>query len=130
MLLTLLFVVILIISVIWCNFDIGYNGELGLLTGAISVIGLGICIYFIISSHIAVSNQIAKNKMEYDSLVKRYEIINSEYEDYSKSDVIRDIKEWNKTVITARYWNDNIWTDWFWCDKVVDELKIIDFKEE
>ena len=39
------------------------------------------------------------NNIEYESLCNRLEIINSDYEDMSKSDVIKDVSEWNKMVL-------------------------------
>ena len=80
----------------------------------------------IILAHIGVPNQIEKNRIQYESLMKRIEIINSDYEDMSKSDVIRDVAEWNKQVISDRYWCSNPWTSWFYDKDVVNEMEVID----
>ena len=83
-------------------------------------------IAMIILAHIGVPNQIEKNRIQYESLMKRIEIINSDYEDMSKSDVIRDVAEWNKQVISDRYWCSNPWTSWFYDKDVVNEMEVID----
>ena len=49
-------------------------------------------------------------------------------ENISKSDVIKDVSEWNKMVLEKKYWSKNPWTSWFFSQKVVDDLKYIDYK--
>ena len=97
----------------------------------ISVIGfiflIG-CIIIIIYTHVGENKNIEMNNIEYESLCHRLEIVNSEYEDMSKSDVIKDVSEWNKMVLEKKYWSKNPWTSWFFSQKVVDELKYIDYK--
>jgi len=85
------------------------------------------CIVVIICMHVAVNKNIEINQIEYESLCHRLEIVNSDYEDVSKSDVIKDISEWNKEVLYRKYWAKNPWTSWFYSQKVVDELKYIDY---
>ena len=82
----------------------------------------------IISSHVGVDATIEKNKIEYESLCERYEIVTSEYEDVSKSDVIKDIAEWNKKVYNEKYWAYNPWTNWFYSRRIVDDMKMIERK--
>ena len=82
----------------------------------------------IIISHVGVDATIEKNKIEYESLCERYEIVTSEYEDVSKSDVIKDIAEWNKKVYSEKYWAYNPWTNWFYSRRIVDDLKMIERK--
>ena len=82
----------------------------------------------IIISHVGVDATIEKNKIEYESLCERYEIVTSEYEDVSKSDVIKDIAEWNKKVYSEKYWAYNPWTNWFYSKRIVDDLKMIERK--
>ena len=88
---------------------------------------LVISIILIVCAHIAPNKNIEINKIDYDSLCQRLEIVNSDYEDVSKSDVIKDIAEWNKTVLDTKYWAKNPWTSWFYSQKIVDELKYIDY---
>ena len=70
-----------------------YNDFLEIFGGVNTFLGsicLIISIIVIIVSHITAPKIIQENKLEYDGLCKRYEIIKSEYEDVSKSDVIAD----------------------------------------
>ncbi len=80
----------------------------------------------IIIAHIGVDAQIEENRIEYNALCQRYEIITSEYEDVSKSDVIKDIAEWNKKVYSTKHWAYNPWTNWFYSKRVADDLKMIE----
>ena len=84
---------------------------------------------FIIIAHIGVDAQIEKNRIEYESLCERQEVAMSEYEDVSKSDVIKDIAEWNKIVYSRKHWAYNPWTSWFYSKRVVDELEMIDRRQ-
>lgn len=86
------------------------------------------CIIGIICAHVGENKNIEMNNIEYESLCNRLEIINSDYEDMSKSDVIKDVSEWNKMVLEKKYWAKNPWTSWFFSQKVVNELKYIEYK--
>ena len=106
--------------------DIDYN-----VPAFISMIGfifLIVCIIGIICAHAVENKNIEMNNIEYESLCQRLEIVNSEYEDMSKSDVIKDVSEWNKMVLEKKCLSKNPWTSWFFSQKVVDELKYIDYK--
>ena len=92
----------------------------------IASIAIVIEIILIICSHVGVEPQIQQNEIQYQSLIERREIAQSEYEDYSKSDVVRDIAEWNQNVISVQYWGHNPWTSWFYSQRVVDSLKVIE----
>lgn len=85
-----------------------------------------IMVIFIISAHVGVDAVIEKNRIEYESLCKRYEIVTSEYEDVSKSDVIKDIAEWNKDVYSYKHWANNPWTSWFYSKRVADSVEMIE----
>ena len=80
----------------------------------------------IIIAHVGVDAQIEENRIEYNALCQRYEIITSEYEDISKLDVIKDIAEWNKNVYSYKYWAYNPWTNWFYSKRVVDQMEMIE----
>lgn len=95
----------------------------------IGVLYLGVCIGIILLKGVGEDHRIKENKMEYEALQKRIEVVNSEYEDVSKSELIEDIKEWNIMVYKNKYWSTNKWTNWFYNKKVIDELKYIDFEE-
>ena len=102
--------------------------DIPVLLSVISFIFLIGCIIPIICAHVGENKNIEMNNIEYESLCQRLEIVNSEYEDMSKSDVIKDVSEWNKMVLEKKYWSKNPWTSWFFSQKVVDELKYIDYK--
>lgn len=88
-----------------------------------------ICAFMIFSVHFSENAEIAKDQIKYDSLCKRYEIIQSEYEDVSKTEVIKDIAEWNMTVQHEKYWSANLLTNWFYSKKHADSLQYIDISE-
>lgn len=94
----------------------------------ISFVFLICCVIGIICAHVGENKNIEMNNIEYESLCQRLEIINSDYEDMSKSDVIKDVSEWNKMVLEKKYWAKNPWTSWFLSQKVVDDLKYIDYE--
>lgn len=99
------------------------------LGGTLTIIGgvvTFIIIMLILLEHIGVSARIEKKRIEYESLCDRYEIVTSEYEDVSKSDVIKDIAEWNQEVYSYKYWAYNPWTSLFYSRRLADELKMID----
>lgn len=104
-----------------CVFDFVW-----LSTGVLGFIATAVCAIIIIASHCAIDNQIAQNKIKYDSLVARQSICASEYEDFSKSDTVRDISEWNTMVVSDKYWCNNPWTSWFYSKEVVNNLQTID----
>lgn len=96
-------------------------------------LGLGLLILsfiIIIFVHATANNEIQKNKVEYEGLCKRYDIIKSEYEDVSKSDVIRDITAWNIKVYNTKYWSENLLTNWFNPKKIADNLYYIPLDAE
>lgn len=88
-----------------------------------------IMMIFIIVAHFGVDAQIEENRIKYEALCERQEIVNSDYEDMSKSDVIKDIAEWNKMVYSSKHWAYNPWTSWFYSRRVVDELEMIERKQ-
>lgn len=102
--------------------------DIPVLISVISFIFLICCVVGIIFAHAGENKNIEMNNIEYESLCNRLEIVNSDYEDMSKSDVIKDVSEWNKIVLEKKYWAKNPWTSWFFSQKVVDDLKYIDYK--
>ena len=88
---------------------------------------LGIALTVIVATHIGIDNFIQQDNIQYESLCKRLEMIDSDYEDVSKTEVIKDIAEWNADVIDNQYWARNPWTSWFFSQKKVDNLKLIEY---
>ena len=102
--------------------------DIPVVLSALSFVFLICCIIGIICAHVGENKNIEMNNIQYESLCQRLEIVNSDYEDMSKSDVIKDVSEWNKMVLEKKYWSKNPWTSWFFSQKVVNELKYIDYK--
>ena len=102
----------------------------GVILSGFGSLFLIISIIAIIGSHVCADNVIKKNQINYEGLCKRYEIVKSEYEDVSKSDVIGDITAWNLKVYNTKYWTENPWTSWFNPKKIADNLYYIPLDEE
>lgn len=97
-----------------------------IILGAVSSM---MCIGIILFKGVGENRVIEQNRMKYESLQRRIEVVNSEYEDASRSDLIKDINEWNEKVYDKKYWAKSLWTNWFINQKIVDELEYIDFEE-
>lgn len=129
MIITLFLIVMIIIGIIAFKVDFVNMSDFWIISVIINVIFLIICLMLIIGNYITATRSAEKNHIEYESLCKRLEIINSEYEDVSKSDVIKDIAEWNKNVYEYHYWTENSFTNWFHNKKVADSYKYIEIGE-
>lgn len=105
-----------------CDYD---WDVIGILLGALCALFILISIIVIIVSHALVPKTIRENTIKYESLCKRLEIINSDYEDVSKSDVIADIANWNTFVYNTKYWTYNPWTNWYNPKEIADNLDYI-----
>ena len=100
--------------------------SIALVSWAVGLIAAITMALIIIFAHCSVSVTIEQNRIEYESLCNRVEVISSDYEDVSKSDVIKDVAEWNKSVYHYKYWAYNPWTNWFYSKRIADELKPIE----
>lgn len=126
MIITLLVLVLIILGgwLMTKDSDVEAFGATIFVLGCIAMIA---CITIIICQHAETTTRINNNKIQYESLQKRLEIVNSEYEDVSKSDVIKDIANWNQEVYDYNYWNNNPFTNWMYSDKVADSYKYIEY---
>ena len=126
----LIIIAILMIPVgVWMVRKDKYEGivyVLGLLFAVCGGLIAFIMAMVIIVNHVGVDATIEENRIEYESLCQRYEIVTSEYEDVSKSDVIKDIADWNKDVYSYKHWANNPWTNWFYSKRVADDMKMIE----
>ena len=128
----LIFIGVLVLGIVgmimYCNLESEYELLLSVSVPFVLVatIVLFIMISVCISSHVTADKDIQLDKIEYESLVNRLEIINSDYEDVSKSDVIKDVAEWNKHVYSTKHWGNSKWTNWFYSEKYVDSLQYIE----
>ena len=102
--------------------DVDFLGLIFTLVGTFATI---IFLILIIATHIHAPKAIQTNKLEYEGLKKRYEIIKSDYEDVSRSQVIADITSWNIQVYNTKYWSESPWTNWFNPKDVADNLDYI-----
>lgn len=129
----ILFIIMLAVAIIGMLLSYHAKNEIMDGVGLLFFVGGGlvgfIMTIFIIVAHVGVDAQIEKNRIEYESLCERRDVAMSEYEDVSKSDVIKDIAEWNKKVYSSKHWAYNPWTSWFYSKRVVDELEMIERKQ-
>lgn len=129
MILFLIFVAIGIVSFMLIdNKHVSYDvQEISSMFFVIDSIVVIVCILWIITAHVTVNRDIKINEVKYQTLIKRLEVITSEYEDVSKAEVIKDIGEWNEKVMSTKYWTYNPWTSWFNSKKLADSLEYIEY---
>lgn len=116
-------VVIGVLTIIFSNSDTADTVGVGF-----TIIGgmfLLIFIMLIAGMHLTASKHLEQNRIRYEGLCKRLEVVNSDYEDVSKSDVIADVTQWNLDVYNTKFWTYNPWTSWFNPKRVADELDYI-----
>ena len=131
MILTIIALAVLIIGILLTEHSKNEIMEgVGFLLFACGALAGFIMLCVIIIAHIGVDAQIEENRIEYEALCERQEVVMSEYEDVSKSDVIKDIAEWNQNVYSYKHWAYNPWTSWFYSKRVADELEMIERKTE
>lgn len=131
MIITLICVAIFIISFAICYIikerqhpEIHFIASCLWISSAIMIFVFGI---YIVSAHTGVKCTISQNQIEYEGLCNRIEVAQSEYEDVSKSDVIKDVYEWNKDVCHEKYWTYNPFTSWFHSKKVTNALQYVEY---
>lgn len=130
MIITLIFVIMLVLGIIIerkCDYELNV---IGFLLVVLCSFVLSVLLIVTIITHATANKTIQQNKMDYDGLCKRYEIVKSEYEDVSKSDVIADITAWNIEVYNTKYWTENLWTNWFNPKSIADNLEYIPLESE
>lgn len=126
MIITIIFVLMIIIGLIAIKFDkYGTLDILEILAITIGVIGLLIGIGIISTQHAFASKIIYSNQIYHDGLCKRLEVVQSNYEDISKSQVIKDVSEWNMDVYNTKYWSESLWTNWFNPKDIADNMDYI-----
>lgn len=101
--------------------------------GAVAlVIGIGIatlCSIMIIINHSFADRNIYISKLEREAVVKQLELINTEYEDISKTEVIEKVKDWNIDVYREKCRINNPWTSWLFSKKYADSLEYIELED-
>lgn len=130
MIITSIFIIMVLLGFILMKSDIEDSDIYGGIIVGFGFVSLIISLIIIIATQATANHTVQQNKINYEGLCKRYEIIKSEYEDVSKSDVIRDITVWNMKVYDTKYWTENLWTNWFNPKKIADNLDYIPLEEE
>lgn len=125
------FILTLVLTVIGLFVILKYDGYeivsiIGFVLGLCGIAAAVIMSAWILFEHVGVGVRIEEKRIEYEALCERYEIATSEYEDVSKSDVIKDVAEWNKEVYSYKHWAYNPWTSWFYSRRLADELEMIE----
>ena len=92
---------------------------IGMIIGSITIINRN-----------TVDKRIYEAQMEYESITKQLQIIDSGYEDVSKAEVIQKVYDWNTAVYKSKYWTESPWTNWLCSKKYSDSLKYIEMEEE
>ena len=87
------------------------------------------CSTLIVINTVTAEKDIYNARLERECIVKQLEIINSDYEDISKSTVIQNLYDWNEKVHDTKYWSSNPLTNWFWNKKYVDSLEYIELED-
>ena len=132
MLLTLMFVACLVIGILFVVFGDGHRTSIfvtqvsSVYIGTFGLLCVGTAI---LCSHIGVNQQIAHNRIEYESIIAEIQAVNTDTEDVSKVQVIKDVKEWNQDVHSSKYLASNLWTNWFYSQKVVNAMEYIEIPE-
>lgn len=108
-----------------CNVMLMDCGFSATVVGTIAAV---IMVFLIIMAHVGIDVTIEKNRIKYESLCKRYELIASEYEDVSKSGIIKEITEWNLSVYSEKHWANNPWTNWFYSKRLADSVEMIEME--
>lgn len=125
MIIIIIFVIMIILGIIIEHMRNDDLDVVGALLNIFGLIGLSASLTLIVITHATANKTIQQNKINYDGLCRRYEIVESEYEDVSKSDVIADITAWNMDVYNTKYWTYNVWTNWFNPKSIADNLEYI-----
>lgn len=125
MIITIIFVLMIIIGLIAFKIDKYSTDVLGVLAIIFGMAGLLIGVIIIFTQYACADKIIHSNQIYHDSLCKRLEVVQSDYEDVSKSQVIKDVTEWNMNVYNTKYWTENPWTNWFNPKEIADNLDYI-----
>lgn len=130
MIITLFFVALIVSGIVVFEYEeheygMGFN-MYTINSCMIGAIGLFTCIIFIMYAHVGVDNQVEVNRIQRESIERRYDTLTSQCEDMSDISVLQDIAEWNMNATKYRYWCNQPMTSWFYSKKVAQSLELID----
>ena len=83
-----------------------------------------------IANHTTVDSRIYAKQMEYESITRQLQVIDSEYENISKAEIIQKVYDWNTAVYRSKYWAKSPWTNWLCSKKYSDSLEYIEMEKE
>lgn len=131
---TIIFVVILVVSIVLSviadNKYIDWMLIIGAIFITLSGVGAIFSLVMIVTNHYAIDKTIAVNQMEHDSIVKEVEALEQDTDEkVSRVTVIKDVQEWNSAIYSQKYWSESPWTNWFYSKEVVDSLEYIEMEE-
>lgn len=72
--------------------------------------------------------EIEINQIKMQELLNRMEFIDTEKENVSASDLIKDISEWNQKVAQRHYWQENPLTSWLLNPEITNSMQKIEMK--
>lgn len=128
-LITIALIIIGIVVLVACDSCNNLRFTLGVTSLLVSIF-IGFIIGVIaITHHIAVNKNIYEAEVQYESLTKQLQTIDSEYEDVSKAEIIQKVYNWNTKVYRLKYWTDSPWTNWLYSKKYADSLRYIELEE-
>lgn len=108
----------------YCVYDaVRCLAALSMVIGAIITL---ISVTFILCANTSVDRHIYARQMEREKIIKQIEVINSDYEDVSKTQVIEAVYQWNEYVYITKHNNENPWVNWFFNDRYANSLEYID----
>lgn len=120
--------IVLLVVVYKVDIDVFFVlGFFSLIVGVIMGVIIGRVAIF---NHITVDKQIYVQHMKYESITRQLQIIDSEYEDVSKAEIIQKVYDWNADVYKYKYWAKNPWTNWLYSKKYSDSLEYIEIEKE
>lgn len=131
---TIIFVVVLVVSIVLSviadNKYIDWMLIIGAIFITLSGVGAIFSLVMIVTNHYAIDKTIAVNQMEHDSIVKEVEALEQDTDEkVSRVTVIKDVQEWNSAIYSQKYWSESPWTNWFYSKEVVDSLEYIEMEE-
>lgn len=99
----------------------------GVVSFVFGIIGIVIVLTTIFVNNFSTQRVIKEKEMQYESLISQMECIDSDYEDLSKSQIIKSVYDWNIYVYNTKYYAESIWTNWLCNQKFADSLQYIEY---
>ena len=127
MIIILTFVLMIVVGLILMRFS--RLDLLPLMLNVMGSCGVVICIVVIIVVNVFAMKEVHANELEYQSLCKRIEVIDSDNNKLSRSELIKDVNNYNIRVMETNYWTENPFTNWFNPRIIADNMRYISWWE-